>query len=30
MGCRRWFLARRDTRNNEVERTYWPEDRPEG
>ena len=24
-GCRRWFFAERDTRNNLVERTYWPE-----
>ena len=24
-GCRRWFFAERDTRNNRVERTYWPE-----
>jgi heterotetrameric sarcosine oxidase delta subunit len=24
MGCRRWFLAVRDTRTNEVERTFWP------
>lgn len=23
-GCRRWFLAVRDTRTNEVERTFWP------
>ena len=25
-GCRRWFLAERDTRNNRVERTFWPEE----
>ena len=25
MGCRRWFLAVRDTRTNAVERTFWPE-----
>jgi sarcosine oxidase subunit delta len=24
MGCRRWFLAVRDTRSNEVEQTFWP------
>ena len=24
MGCRRWFLAVRDTRTNEVARTFWP------
>ena len=23
MGCRRWFLAVRDTRTNAVERTFW-------
>ena len=23
MGCRRWFLARRDTRTNEVAATFW-------
>jgi len=23
-GCRRWFLAVRDTRSNEVARTFWP------
>jgi heterotetrameric sarcosine oxidase delta subunit len=23
-GCRRWFLATRDTRMNRVERTFWP------
>jgi sarcosine oxidase subunit delta len=28
-GCRRWFLAQRDTRTNQVSRTYWPADRPE-
>jgi len=25
-GCRRWFLARRDTRSNRVEETCWPEE----
>jgi heterotetrameric sarcosine oxidase delta subunit len=24
MGCRRWFLAVRDTRTNEVAATFWP------
>ena len=24
MGCRRWFLAVRDTRSNEVAHTFWP------
>jgi sarcosine oxidase subunit delta len=24
MGCGRWFLALRDTRTNEVARTFWP------
>jgi sarcosine oxidase subunit delta len=24
MGCRRWFLAVRDTVTNGVERTFWP------
>jgi sarcosine oxidase subunit delta len=24
MGCRRWFLAVRDTRTNAVEQTFWP------
>jgi len=28
LGCRRWFLAVRDTRTNEVERTFWPEPAP--
>jgi heterotetrameric sarcosine oxidase delta subunit len=23
-GCRRWFLAVRDTRSNEVRETFWP------
>ncbi|MCH8086579.1 MAG: sarcosine oxidase subunit delta [Chloroflexi bacterium] len=23
-GCRRWFLAERNTLNNRVEGTYWP------
>ncbi len=26
-GCRKWFFAVRDTRTNEVLRTYWPEGR---
>jgi heterotetrameric sarcosine oxidase delta subunit len=26
-GCQRWFLARRDTRTNVVEETYWPHER---
>ena len=26
-GCRKWFFAMRDTRTNEVLRTYWPEGR---
>ena len=25
-GCRHWFFAVRDTRNNEVVRTFWPEE----
>ena len=25
LGCRRWFLAVRDTENNEVRETSWPE-----
>lgn len=24
-GCKLWFLAERDTRTNEVGRTFWPE-----
>jgi len=24
MGCRKWFQATRDTRNNTVIRTFWP------
>ncbi len=24
-GCRRWFQAERDTLNNRIERTFWPE-----
>ena len=24
MGCRRWFLAVRDTRTNAVAHTFWP------
>jgi sarcosine oxidase subunit delta len=27
-GCRKWFYAVRDTVTNEIERTYWPSDRP--
>ena len=23
-GCRKWFLAIRDTRNDQVLRTFWP------
>ncbi len=23
-GCRKWFVARRDTMSNEVEQTVWP------
>jgi sarcosine oxidase subunit delta len=23
-GCRKWFLAVRDTRDNTVEKTFWP------
>jgi methylglutamate dehydrogenase subunit B len=30
MGCRRWFLAIRDTVTNEVERTFWPDAAPAG
>lgn len=26
MGCRRWFLARRHTMNNEVVDTFWPKE----
>jgi len=26
-GCQRWFLAVRHTVTNEIERTYWPDDR---
>ena len=26
-GCQQWFLARRDTRTNQIEVTYWPEQR---
>ena len=29
-GCRRWFLAVRDTRTNAVLEAFWPEDKPEG
>ena len=27
-GCQQWFFAVRDTRNNHIEATFWPEDRP--
>jgi heterotetrameric sarcosine oxidase delta subunit len=26
-GCQQWFLARRDTQTNQIEETYWPEER---
>ncbi len=26
-GCQRWLLARRDTRTNAVQETYWPHER---
>ena len=26
MGCRKWFIAIRDTRDNSVARTMWPAD----
>jgi heterotetrameric sarcosine oxidase delta subunit len=26
-GCQQWFLARRDTRTNQIEETYRPEQR---
>ena len=26
-GCQAWFLARRDTRTNVVEESYWPHER---
>ncbi len=26
-GCQRWFLARRGTRSNLIEETFWPKDR---
>ena len=26
-GCQQWFLARRDTRTNQIEETYLPEQR---
>ena len=26
-GCKLWFLAERDTRTNEVARTFWPEEK---
>ena len=29
LGCRRWFLAVRDTRTNEVARTFWPPGPPD-
>ena len=25
-GCRSWFLARRDTRTNRFQESFWPED----
>ncbi len=28
LGCRRWFLALRDTTTNEVLKTFWPEESP--
>ena len=28
-GCRRWFLADRDTVTNGVVRAFWPEDAPQ-
>ena len=27
-GCKRWFLAERDTVTNEVRSSFWVEDRP--
>jgi heterotetrameric sarcosine oxidase delta subunit len=30
LGCRCWFLARRDTRDNRVLATWWPEDQGRG
>jgi heterotetrameric sarcosine oxidase delta subunit len=30
LGCRCWFLARRDTRDNQVLATWWPEDERQG
>jgi heterotetrameric sarcosine oxidase delta subunit len=31
LGCRRWFLARRDTRDNAVQAVWWPDEaEPEG
>jgi sarcosine oxidase subunit delta len=29
-GCRRWFQAERDTRDNRVISTRWPDDRAAG
>ena len=26
-GCRKWFLATRNTVTNEIERTFWPHER---
>jgi sarcosine oxidase, subunit delta len=26
-GCQQWFLARRDTRDNQIQETFWPEER---
>jgi sarcosine oxidase subunit delta len=27
-GCQQWFFARRDTRTNHIEATYWPGEQP--
>ena len=27
-GCRKWFIARRDTRTNRVTRAEWPRKKP--
>jgi heterotetrameric sarcosine oxidase delta subunit len=29
LGCRRWFLADRDTVTNDVVSAFWPEDAPQ-
>ncbi len=26
-GCRKWFLAERNTMTNQIERTFWPHER---